>query len=334
MDKASLDSNYGVIQQKLLPNSGSFIRTVLQEGAPVSGKDGLVETQTRAVVNVRDVQRALNQLSREERIDFIRNKGDPRISIEITVGNAEATAPLPRDRSQLAENVVKDRIKSFGFRVWSPQGEGAAGPNAQKADFAIRGEAKVKQLSAKLAASGLTVTKTVLTSWTLKAVDVATGEEVYLSTKLPAGQSWNTEDQALADIGKLVGDEFSRNFFLQHFQFRTQKTSLTVTGLPDAALPLMLRELQGSRVVLDAQSLGGGKFQLILPEGSSSDFVQDAVVRPLNAKLGKDCLALAGSRDTEVTVAFSASCANTDTYTRIESAPPAGWMKQAGAKTI
>jgi len=174
----------------------------------------------------------------------------------------------------------------------------------------------------------------VLTSWTLKAVDVATGEEVYLSTKLPAGQSWNTEDQALADIGKLVGDEFSRNFFLQHFQFRTQKTSLTVTGLPDAALPLMLRELQGSRAVLDAQSLGGGKFQLILPEGSSSDFVQDAVVRPLNAKLGKDCLALAGSRDTEVTVAFSASCANTDTYTRIESAPPAGWMNQAGAKTI
>ena len=231
VDGKSLDGHYGLLQAKLLSNSGAFIRSVLQEGAASAGKDGLVETQTRAVVSLRDVQKSLNQLSREERVEFIRNKGDPRISIRMDIGNADG-AVLGRERSHLAENVVKDRIKSFGFRIWSGEGDNPAAANAQQADFAIRGEVKVKQLSTKLPASGLTITKTALTSWTLKAIDVVTGEEVYLSTRLPTGQSWATEDQALAEIGKLVGDEFSRDFFLQHFSFRTQKTTLLFTGIP------------------------------------------------------------------------------------------------------
>ncbi|MDB5872581.1 MAG: hypothetical protein JWQ07_2023 [Ramlibacter sp.] len=335
VDKASLDGNYGLLQTKLLANSGSFIRSVLQEDAPSAGKDGLVELQTRAVVSLRDVQKSLNQLSREERIDFIRNKGDPRISIRIDIGNADGAA-MGRERSQLAENVVKDRIKSFGFRVWSGEGDNPAAANAQPADFAIRGEVKVKQLSTKLAASGLTITKTALTSWTLKAIDVATGEEVYLSTRLPTGQSWGSEDQALADIGKLVGDEFSRTFFLQHFSFRTQKTNLVFTGLPETGTPSMLRELRGMRPVLDAQLLPQpGRFQLQLPEGSAPDIVQDAIVRPLNAKLGMDCFALAGAAGAEVTISYAAACATPQMRAKLEAGPPAGWKFAPGgsAKT-
>jgi eukaryotic-like serine/threonine-protein kinase len=325
VDKQSLDGNYGLLQAKLLSNSGSFIRSVLQEGAASAGKDGLVEMQTRAVVSLRDVQKSLNQLSREERVEFIRNKGDPRISIRIDIGNADG-AVLGRERSQLAENIVKDRIKSFGFRVWSGEGDNPAAANAQQADFAIRGEVKVKQLSTKLAASGLTITKTALTSWTLKAIDAATGEEVYLSTRLPTGQSWASEDHALAEIGKLVGDEFSRSFFLQHFSFRTQKATLLFTGLPDAGGEPMLRELRGMRPVLDAQLVAGpGKFELQLPEGSLPDIVQEAVVRPLNAKLGMDCFALAGTAGTEVTIAYASACATPQMRTKLEGGPPAGW---------
>jgi hypothetical protein len=281
------------------------------------------------------VQKSLNQLSREERVEFIRNKGDPRISIRIDIVNAAGGA-LARERSQLAENVLKDRIKSFGFRVWAADGDAPPAASARPADFAIRGEVKLKQLSTRLPASGLTITKTALTSWTLKAVETATGEEVYLSTRLPTGQTWSSEEQALADIGKLVGDEFSRNFFLQHFSFPTQKASLTFTGLPESAAPLMLRELRSMRAVLDAQLVADpGRFQVQLPEGSATDIVQDAVVRPLNTKLGLDCFALAGASGPEVTIAYAPSCATPEMRTRLETGAPAGWQSApAGVQKV
>ncbi len=324
VEPGSLRGHHELIERKLISNSGAFIRSVLQEGVASQGKDGLMEMQTRAVVSMREVQKSLNQLSREERVEFIRNKGDPRISIRIDIVNA-AGGPLARERSQLAENVLKDRIKSFGFRVWAADGDAPPAANAQPADFAIRGEVKLKQLSTRLPASGLTITKTALTSWTLKAVETATAEEVYLSTRLPTGQSWASEEQALADIGKLVGDEFSRNFFLQHFSFPTQKASLVFTGLPESSGPLMLRELRGMLPVLDAQLvIDPGRFQVQLPAGVATDIVQEAIVRPLNTKLGLDCFALAGASGPEVTIAYAPSCATPEMRTRLETGPPAG----------
>ncbi len=324
VDKDSLDGHRGLIERRLLSNPAPFIRSVLQESAGGSAQGSMVEMQTRAVVGLRDLQKSLNQLSREERVEFIRNKGDPRISIRIDI--ADAGGALGRERSQLAENIVKERIKSFGFRVWAAAGDKSPSSPAEAADFAIHGEVKVKQLSTKLAASGLTITKTALTSWTLKAIENATGEEVYVSTRLPAGQSWASEDQALADIGKRVGDEFSRDFFLQHFAFRTMKTQLLVTGLPEAGSAPMLRELRAIRAVLDAQAMAEpGRFQLELAQGSGPDMVQDAVVRPLNAKLGRDCFTLAGAGNAEVTLAYSAACATPEMRNKLEAGPPAGW---------
>ena len=334
VDKSSLNKNYAVLEQKLLSQSGSFIKSVLHEGAPTSGKDGLIETETRAVIKMRDVQKSLNQLSKEERVDFIRNNGDPKVSINMSIANSVTAQVLPSARSVLAENVLKERIKSFGFRVWATDGEAPTGPKAQTADFAIQGEAKLKLLSMKLQASGLTVTKTVLTSWTIKAVDKTSGEEIYLNTVMPKGQSWATEDQALAEIGKLVGDEFSKNFFLQHFNFRTRKTNLKITGLPDKqTAELVLRELRGIRQVLDVQWLpDSGKFQLQLAEGSASDIIQDAVFKPLNTKLGQNCFALAGSSGAEVNATFAPACAEVAVRGKFESVPPAGLLNAADSR--
>ncbi len=347
VDRSSLDQNYAVIEQKLMPRSSAFIKTVIHEGVPAAGKDGLIESETRAVVRVRDVQKSLNQMSKDDRIDFIRNNGDPRISILMVIRDSDSANALPPGRSQLAENMVKERVKSFGFRVWSPEGDVKTGPSAKTADFEIQGEVRVKQLSARLAASGLTVTKTALTSWTVKAVDKATGEEIYLNTISPKARSWASEDQALAEIGKLVGDEFSKNFFLQHFNFSAQPIRLKVAGLPDArSAQLVLRELRGIRQVLDAQLLGdSGTFQVQLPEGSATDIVQDAILKPLNAKLGRSCFVLAGASGAEVNVNFSAACAEESVRARLETAPPAGLisaedprskalLKATGWKTI
>jgi predicted Ser/Thr protein kinase len=327
VDSGSLDKNYGVIERRLLANPAGFIKTVIQEGAPQTGKDGLIGAEARAVVKVRDVQKSLNQMSREERIDFIRNNGDPKISITMSIRNADTAQALPAERSQLAENVVKERIKSFGFRVWSVEGETKTGPEAKAADFHIQGEVRVKLLSAKLAASGITVTKTALTSWTVKAIDKSSGEEIYLNTVSPKGKSWATEDQALTDIGKLIGDEFSRDFFLQHFNFGTQTVNLNFNGLPDArGAQLLLRELRGIRQVLDAQlTAPSGGFRLLLPEGGmATDIIQNAVLKPINVKLGQNCFTLAGASGSDIQVSLSAACAPAGMRDKLESAPPAG----------
>jgi serine/threonine-protein kinase len=322
VDGKSLDANRKVIETKLLADPGHFIRTVVQEGG-ADTKGTLVEMPTRAVVNMRDVQRSLNQLSREDRIEFIRNQGDPRISIRIDIaGEAGAFA---HERSMLAENVVKERIKSFGFRVWSGEGDNPNAANAQQADFAIKGDVKLKSMSMKLPSSGLTITKTAITSWTLKAIDTASGEEVYVSTKMPTGQSWAGEDQALADIGKLVGDEFSKNFFLSYYNYRPQRTTLTFTGLPEGSAPFVLRELRGLRAVLDAQSVDGGKFQVQLASGNAPDIVQEGILRPLNAKMGQSCFTLAGATAADVGVAYDAACANAQMKAKLEGGAPAGW---------
>ncbi|HVZ45304.1 MAG TPA: serine/threonine-protein kinase [Ramlibacter sp.] len=327
----SLEANRKVIEAKLLSDPGHFIRSVVQEGA-ADTNGNFVEMPTRAVVSVRDVQRSLNELSREERIDFIRRQGDPRISIRIDIGNAEGPA-IGRERSQLAENVVKERIKSFGFRVWSGDGDNPNAANAQQADFAIKGDVKLKTMSMKLAASGLTIGKSAITSWTLKAIDTGTGEEVYLNTKMPAGQSWASEDQALAAIGRLVGDEFSKNFFLSFYNYRPQRTSLAVTGLPEGMAPLVLRELRALRTVLDAQAQGA-RFALQLPPGNAADIVQDAVLGPLNSKMGRACFGLGGATATEVTVTYDAGCANAQMRSKLEGGAPAGWkFTPASAKT-
>jgi serine/threonine protein kinase len=330
VDQDSLNKNYALLDRKLLSQSGAFIKTVIQEGSSTTGKDGLISTEARAVVRVRAVQKSLNQLSKEERIEFIRNNGDPKVSILMAIRNADTAQPLPPERSMLAENVVKERIKSFGFRVWSVDGEtGANANNAQTSDFQIEGEVRVKLLSAKLPASGLTISKTALTSWTLKAIDKASGEEVYLNTVTPQGKSWATEDQALAEIGKLVGDAFSKSFFLEHFNFSAQKVDLTIVGLPDAqSAALLLRELRGFRQVLDAQLVAGsgdsGKYQLQLAEGNPSDLIGEALLKPLNHKLGLNCFSLAGAAGSEVRVNFSSTCAEAAVRGKLSNLPPAG----------
>jgi len=329
----SLNRNYQWVQEKFLPRSAEFIKATLAEEAPQLGKDGLVALTTRATIRVKDVQKSLNQMSDKERIEFIRNNGDPKIAVQMVIGYAESSQAVPPTRSQLAENAIKERIKSFGFRTWSIEGEAKTGAEARAADFQIVGEVKVKQLSMKLAASGLTITKTALTSWTVKAIDKATGEEIYTNTKLPKNTSWPTEDAALADIGKLVGDEFSKNFFLAHFSFSAQNVNLSVSGLPGPdSGKVLLRELKSLRGVLDAQPAGENTFRLELPEGSGSDLIAEYVLKPLNAKLGQACFALGGASGQTVNVTFAQACAQETVRGKLETAPPAGLLAAPPAR--
>ena len=325
LDTKSLAKNYDVLKDKLLSKSGSYIMTVVRESEPRMGKDGLMSITTQAVVNVKAVQKSLNQMSREERIELIRANGNPKVAVQISVRDADQPNAAPQT-SPVAENILKERIKSFGFRTWS---EGESGAD-KGADSLIQGEARIKKLSARLEASGLTVTKYALTSWTVKGIDRETGEEIYYNTTLPKGVgSWASEEEALKAIGTKIADEFSRDFFLQHVSVTGQKVTLTVQGMPDAAAEdLLARELVGLPEVITAvprPPANPRSYDLLLAgSGTAGDAVAIGVLKPLNAKLGLECFTLGGIAGDQVSVVFDKRCADASVLSRLETNPPAG----------
>jgi serine/threonine-protein kinase len=325
LDTQSVATNYDLLRDRVLAQSGGFIKTVLRESPPRSGKDGLVSLATDAVVDVKALQKALNRMSREERVKLIRASGDPGISVQIVVRDADqpGAPPFP---SPAAENILKERIKSFGFRTWS---EGAAG-SARRPDFAVVGEAKVRKLSTRLEASGLVVTKFALTSWTVKCIDRATGEEIYHATTLPKGTgSWASEEEALKAIGASVADAFSRDFFLQHAMASGQRVTLVVEGVTDAAMDEALgRELVSLPEVLNVTprgAPGARAFDLQLAgSGAPGDRVAAVVLKRLNAKLGQPCFAVGAIDGSQVSVVLDQACADPAVLSRLETLPPAG----------
>ena len=322
VERKSLAKNYDVVRDKLLSRSGDFVTTVVRESAPETGKDGLASLTTEAIVNVKAVQKSLNEMSRNERVEFIRASGDPRVAVRIVTRDADRP-DAPPQLSAAAENILKDRIKSFGFRTWS---EEAPRDGKSVPDFVVEGEATIKRLSMKLDASGLVVTKYALNSWTIKCIDRTTGEEIYYNTKLPTGQgSWASEAEALKAIGTNIANEFSRDFFLAHVTVSGRRVSLKVDGLPPSVTDESLRrELIAMPSVLNVTGGDQRRFDLQLAgNGPPGDIVMAGILGPLNAKLGQSCFALGGVNGDAVTATFDAKCNDPSVLSRLETNPPA-----------
>ncbi len=327
VDKASLAKNYDVLKDKLLANSGKYVSTVVSESEPQVGKDGLMYVTTEAVVDVRAVQKSLNQMSRDERIEFIRASGDPKVAVHIAARDADqpGAPPLP---SPVAENILKERIKSFGFRTWS-EGGAPADDGSKNPDFTVEGEVAFKRLSARLPASGLVVTKYALNSWTIKAIDRETGEEIYYNTTLPTGLgSWATEEEALKAIGTQIGSEFSRDFFLQHVYGTGQKVSLVIEAMPDAvADATFTRQLAALPTVVNIAARTPGRPRVydlqLAGNGPVGDLVATGVLKPLNAQLGQACFSLGAVTGDKVQVQFDPKCGDAAVLSRLETNPPA-----------
>jgi serine/threonine-protein kinase len=322
VERKSLAKNYDVVRDKLLSRSGDFVTTVVREGAPETGKDGLASLTTEAIVNVKAVQKSLNEMSRNERVEFIRASGDPRVAVRIVTRDADRP-DVPLQPSAAAENILKDRIKSFGFRTWS---EEAPKDGKSTPDFVVEGEATIKRLSMKLPDSGLVITKYGLNSWTIKCIDRTTGEEIYYNTKLPTGQgSWASEAEALKAIGTNIANEFSRDFFLAHVTVSGRKVSLRIDGLPPPVSDEALRrELIAMPSVLNVTGGDQRRFDLQLAgNGPPGDIVMAGILGPLNAKLGQSCFGLGGVSGDAVTATFDAKCNDPAILSRLETNPPA-----------
>ncbi len=334
VDKVSVGKNYDLLRDRILSKSSDFVTTVVRESAPQTGKDGLMTLTTEAVVNLKAVQKSLNEMSRNERIDLIRASGDPRVAVRIATRDADLPDAPPQP-SPAAENILKERIKSFGFRVWSEEPARSGDPKAGP-DFMIDGEAKIKRLSMKLPASGVVVTKYALNGWTIKVTDRSTGEEIYFNTKLPAGEgSWASEEQALSAIGTRIANEFSRDFFLQHVLVSGRKIILRVDGLPPAVTEAMLRrEIVAMPSVLNiAPPARANVFDLQMAgSGPAADLLGTGIVKPLNAKLGQACFSVGAVMGDEVVVAFDAKCNDPAVLARLETNPLAALYNAPAAR--
>jgi serine/threonine-protein kinase len=326
LETKSLAGNYELLHQRVLARSGDFITAVIRESPPHLGRDGLMSMTTDAVVDVKAVQKSLNVMSRDQRVKLIRASGDPSVSVRVGVRDSDR-AGAPAMPSPAAENILKERIKSFGFRTWA---EADAAPERKSADFAVVGEARIRKLSTRLEASGLVISKFALTSWTVKCIDRQSGEEIHHNTAVPTAMgSWASEEEAMRAIGAGIADQLSRDLFLRHTTARRQKIALEVEGMPEgSARDELARELIGlPQVIAVAPIAGGGgrgyDLQMIgnAPPG---DLVATRVLEPLNAKLGQTCFRSGSAVGSRVVVRFEPACAEPSVLERLELNPPAG----------
>lgn len=339
METATLMQNYTLVHDKILSRSKGLIRRVAKESQPWVGDDGFAHILMTADVAVGEVKDALGEMGRLERLSLLKDLGNPRISVAINIRDAERGADIKPERSEIAENILKERIKGFGYRVWSDDntasgqaGAALSGSQAKAADFSVVGEAKFKAVSITLAASKLEVKKYVLTSWSVKCVDNHTGEEIYYNNTVPQKQSWADEDQAIAEIGKLIGAEFSKGFFEEHLQAPASTYQLQVVGLPSYdAGALVRKEFIGLRPVLNVNFRDFDRSGLSLFEveftggrGNFNQFLQSAVLAPLNAKLGEEAFVLDSAHGGTVRILFKSRLNPAEFMARMQGLPPAG----------
>jgi len=164
----------------------------------------------------------------------------------------------------------------------------------------------------------------------VKCLDSATGEEIYFNNTIPARRSWNTEDEALAAIGKLIGEEFSREFFEQQLLQKTSLYQLEVQGLPDYDVAVLFKkELIGLRPVLNVnlRSFDNTAGALYEVEFSANDLdfseiLNNAIYTPLNKKFDHKVFSLSSVKNLLIKVYFKSNDRPAKVVAQFEEKPP------------
>ena len=222
----------------------------MRESAPRVGKDGLVSMTTEAVVE-RQGRAEVAQPDDAQRA----HPADPRRRRSAHRAADRRARCRPRRtrrraRRPIAENLLKDRVKVFGFRTWtqtSEPGQGRRFPRQRRCEGRATDDAprSVRHHGHQVRGHGA------------HASNASTGRRARRSTSTrccPKGTgSWATEEEALRAIGGKIADEFSRDFFLAHVYATGRRVALVVEGLPDGAADLFGREFAGLPAVIAAR---------------------------------------------------------------------------------
>ncbi|MDK9706715.1 MAG: hypothetical protein OEL83_06650 [Desulforhopalus sp.] len=338
VESNTLVENYLLIEDRVLSKTKGLIKQIHEQSEPRLGEDGLMHMQIKAEVYISEVKTALQSLSKERKLSLIKEHGNPTISVAVIVRDAKRSSDDIPENSAIAENILKEHFVNFGYRVWSEaytqllnQDAGATKTNRRVADFSVIGEAKFKQTSITLKASGIQVTKHVLTSWTVKCLNNHTGEEIYFNNKVPKNKAWADEDQALEDIGKLIGEEFSKDFFESQLLKPSQRYQIQLTGLPDYDTAMLFKdEFVGLRNILNAElinfeSNGLSQFEVECTTSSKAfaQVVNSTILKPLNAKLNGPELKLVSQHGNVVRIAIDSGTQPGSIQRAIQNSPPA-----------
>ncbi len=349
VSSSTLMENYTLIHDRVLTQSAGLIKRVIKESPPWIGEDGFAHMLLKAEVYIDSVQNALREMSKTERIALIKEYGNPKISTSVMVQGAEDVMGQPR-RSPLAENILNERLKSFGYRVWSEdhslelktelmvrskmdnQVETTLSLQHQRAaDFYIQGVARLKRFTHTLQPANITVTKYALSFFSVKCVNAHTGEEILYNNQVPRNKSWADEAHAIEDVGQLIGNEFSQEFFAEHMQAPSHIFQLQVLGLPSYDMgQLLKKEFIGMRPVLNIDfrnfdRQGASLYEVEFTGGQEnfSQLLNSAVLAPLNQKLGEQAFTLDSAHGEAVRVSYQSSMSPEQLKTRLEGSPPA-----------
>jgi serine/threonine-protein kinase len=347
VDGAYLGSKYLWFTETILDQPDHYIARVVKQSAIWQGEDGFTHALLTAAVDTEKLRASLNTLlDAENAPDVIKRKGNPRIAIRVDVASG-GQAP---SHSAIAENILKGRIKAFGYRVWSEaqadsiakqdvaeavlQGQVMAANSYARqggADFKIEGVAQLQKVTVNYGASGIKLGKYVLNSWTIRCIDLHTGEEIYFNNQLPVKRSWNSQDAALAEIGKAIGSKFSKDFFKQRITSDSNTYQLSIMGIPDYDVGVLIKkELIGLNSILQVDfrsfdALGASLYEIesSLATENLAGMLDEQVFKPLNRKMGSDVFRLSSVRRGMIKVIFDTLVDTQALKQRLTSLPPA-----------
>lgn len=337
LESSTLVENYILINDRVMTKSKGLIKSIVSETEPWLGGDGLMHLLIKAEVYLTDVKSALQEMSKENRLNLIKEHGNPTISVAVVVKDAERGSSIAPEGSPVAENILKEHFKSFGYRVWSEDYSkilkkeySAKSTEKRVADFSVLGEAKFKSASVILPASGITITKHILTSWTVKGIDNNSGEEIYFNNKVPQNKSWTDEDRALEEVGKLVGEEFAKDFFEEQLLKPSKIYQVRIVGLPDYDTGLLFKkEFIGLRPILnvdlrnfDAKESTLFEIEFAGGRGNFAQLLNGTVIAPLNAKLGKNTFKLLSQSGDTVKISANFGKNPATIQEKMKSLPP------------
>ncbi|MBF0550760.1 MAG: hypothetical protein HQK60_09500 [Deltaproteobacteria bacterium] len=265
----SIVENYTLVKDQIISKSDGIIKNISKIVNGGVSPDGFYHVWIKADVLTVPIKDAVQGMSKVERLSLIKEQGNPTFS----VGMNYVSEGTDRQKVEcdICNTEIKNRLKNFGYKVISEteairirderirkavnQGAPQSVVSAfikKPSDISLIGTITLKK-SPTVRVAGVNVNTTLLTAWALEAVDNHTSEVIFSENfRPPRGTAYNDEEQAMMDVGKKVGNVFSRDLFSSYVMRPTHEVLLTFVGIKERELAKrMKQELLGIRSVLN-----------------------------------------------------------------------------------